>query len=217
MSNDYTGIVRVIPPIDIDDAKLTSSSVPEDDYAEYSASADYNVGDRVIVTTGVHRIYECQSSGTTGVYPPDNLVTWSQVGSTNRWKMFDTLVGTQTEQSESIVVTIAGGQRFNSLALQMVSATTVRVQISITGGSYIYDQTYDMTDYTEMSDFNQFLFSYEREKKTLVITDLPTHSSASIKVTISKPNGTAKCGLFVIGYQIPIGQLKYGYKIGNTS
>lgn len=51
--------MKIIRPITITDAILTSSNVAENDYAAYNAGTTYVGGDRCIVTTtNVHKIYE---------------------------------------------------------------------------------------------------------------------------------------------------------------
>ena len=50
--------LKVIPPVLITDSILTSSNVAETDYAVWSSGTTYSTGQRVIVTTGVHKIYE---------------------------------------------------------------------------------------------------------------------------------------------------------------
>jgi hypothetical protein len=53
----------------------------------------YADGDRVIVTTGYHKIYESQQAANTGNDPTtDDGTWWLEVSSTNRWKMFDAIV-----------------------------------------------------------------------------------------------------------------------------
>lgn len=101
--------MKIVIPIEMTDSKLIKSNIPENDYPEYSSTATYSTGDRVIVTTpNIHSVYEVvATTNVTGVYPPDDdkeFPDWLKVGATNRWKSFDSVIGTQTEGSEPFSV-----------------------------------------------------------------------------------------------------------------
>ena len=51
--------MRIIRPITITYAMISSSTVPEADYPVWNSTKGYGNGDNVIKTTGVHKIYEC--------------------------------------------------------------------------------------------------------------------------------------------------------------
>ena len=99
---------------ELQDTTLYYSSVSESTYSEWSSSTAYNTGDRVYVTKESdgttertpHEVYESLANSNTGNYPPDNADKWSLVGATNRWKMFDGYVNTQTEDSSDIEIKI---------------------------------------------------------------------------------------------------------------
>lgn len=214
--SESNGLVRVIPPIEITDSSLSSTTIAENDHPVYSAATTYNTGDLVIVTTGVHKIYECQADSTLDVYPPNNPATWTDRGATNAWKLFDRKAGSLTSDSGSFTIVLEPGERFDSLALLQVEANYVDVSITANGGT-IFNETYTMLDYTAIADFYQYLFAGTKDKSTLTISSLPTHSSAIITITFRREGGTASCGVLVIGKQVVIGELAYGYSFGLIS
>src|SRR5690606_11719085 len=88
--------MRIIKPVDVTPAILTSSNVPETDYAAWSAATAYAVGDKV---TYNHRNYEALVAHT-GANPETDTSDppkWLDLGADNRWRMFDDKVGSLTE------------------------------------------------------------------------------------------------------------------------
>ena len=211
--SDYDCNVRVIPPVDIWDDNLGSSNVAEDEYPIYDSGTTYIKDDRVIVTTGVHKIYK-SSTTQTGAYPPDNLASWIDEGNTNRFKMFDDGVASKTINADSIVVVITPDILFNALVLMEVAAKTVTVSCNSATSGLIYTKTIDMVDYTDITDWYQYFYNGFGRSSTLVLTDLPAYSDMTITVTIENTVGDAECGVFALGRQNVIGEELYGTKIG---
>ena len=56
--------MKLIRPETVTDSIFQSSDVPETDYSAWAGGTTYADGDRVIVTTGVHKIYESQQAAT---------------------------------------------------------------------------------------------------------------------------------------------------------
>lgn len=118
--------MQVLIPYTVADAQLVSSTVPETDYAAWSAAAAYAIGARCIRAT-THRVYERLIAGTTATAPESDPVNWIDVGPTNRWAMFDGAVGTKTTQASSpLSVQLALGA-VNDIVLFGVSGATVVV------------------------------------------------------------------------------------------
>ena len=126
MSDCTQGLVRLIPPSQITESTLLSSSVPENEYPLYNPLSTYASGARVIAA---RKIYENNSgSSLTGVYPPDNLTQWLDVGFDNRWRMFDLYTSTVTAQTNSIIVELITSESSNALVLLGLQAAYVDVK-----------------------------------------------------------------------------------------
>ncbi|MEA1973609.1 MAG: hypothetical protein U9N34_10035, partial [Candidatus Cloacimonadota bacterium] len=70
-------------------------------------------------------IYEAQQ-GTTGDFPPDdNGTNWIKVSASNRWKMFDKYINSQTVNSEKISVKLKAN-KCDSFAFFLTEATNIR-------------------------------------------------------------------------------------------
>ena len=175
--NGQASTLRLLRPIDVTSANLTTSSVAETDHAEWSVGTSYALGARVIRAAS-HRIYESLVAGNIGNNPITAADKWLDTGPTNRWAMFDQAVGTVTSAAGSIAVTIAIGS-VDAVALLDVVAATVRVRA---GG---YDRTLAVSG------------------GTVSFLDLDG-ASGPVIVTISGP-GTVSAGTLLVGDLIDLG------------
>ncbi len=202
--------MKIIRPVTIDDAVFQSSDVPENDYAAWAVGTTYAAGDRVIVTTGYHKIYESKLGGNVGNDPTtDDGTNWLEVSSTNRWKMFDAIVQDQTVQATQIVTTLQSPTVVNSMAFLNVAATTIQVTVTDAVEGVVYDETFNMTSYSGIQDWYAYFFEPIIRKDQLAITDLPPYANASIEVTINS-SADAKIGALVMGQFADLGLSQHG-------
>lgn len=204
----------LIRPVAITDARLTSSTVAEPatgtdpDPAAWNAATAYAVAARVS-RLALHKIYERLVAGTTATAPESDTTNWIEVGPTNRWKMFDTSVESQTTQAESIVVVLTPGVLADQLALLNLDANSVRVQVAGTS----YDQTISLKSRVVRNWYDYYFepFVYKAE---VVFTGLPLRLGNVITITISKTGSTAKVGACVLGLSKVIGGTSLGAAAG---
>lgn len=207
--------LKVIPPLPITDSRLTSSNVAETDYAAWSAATTYAIGNRVLVTTGVHKIYESLQASNLNKDPTTNPTWWIEVSPTNRWKMFDTSNSTQTTNSNSIVVTITPGKVINAVALLNVDGTSVRVKVTDPTDGVVYDNTVSLNYNGTINNWYNYFFDPIMRKKNVILTDLPAYGTAPIEITITYTGNTAKCGVCVLGSVNCIGEgIELGASVG---
>lgn len=210
--------MKVLRPQFIDrDAKLVSSTVAENDYAEWSSGTAYVAGNTVMVTDdGVHNIYEALQSST-NKYPPDYITGeapyWLLISATNRWKMFDLYSTTKTTDTTSMTVAVKPGL-INSLALLEVYATSVRVQMVDPTLGTLYDSTYSMVGTSGISSWWAYYFEEYTRKDTLVLTDLPQGLNATLTLTFTGRTGEeVRCGMALFGKTFELGRTQYGVKV----
>ena len=93
----------MIEQIPLGGAELTACSVPETDYPVWSSATAYAIGTRVILTTGVHKVFEAVAANTNKSPAVEaNIGTyWVVVGATNRWKIFDKKISDPVQFSGS--------------------------------------------------------------------------------------------------------------------
>lgn len=204
--------MKLLIPTAFTDAILTSSTVAENDHAAWNAATSYTAGDRVIRTT-THRIYEAVAGGVDATLPEeDTLEThWIDVGSTNRWRMFDQEVGSQTSGASPLTVVCAPGYS-TAIAVLELDASNVAITIKDgPGGATLYTESRD-TDGSEILDWFDYFFNERVPRTGIVFTGLAISAGDEVTVTIT---GTSpKCGSLVIGVAHELGGVQYGASLG---
>jgi hypothetical protein len=168
-------------------------------YDEWAVGTTYDLGDMVMVSTE-HRIYESLSAGNVGHTPSSNPTYWLDSGATNRWKMFDNSIGTQSTRTESIVIEVTPGYSINTLALLNCNATSINVLYNDPTAGDVYD-----SDLTVLSS----------AATNYLMTDIPSgYPSATFTITIINSGDLATLGEFICGTYHDIGTTRYGIEIG---
>lgn len=211
--------MKIIRPVTVADANLLSSSVAEADYAAWSAGTTYGLGDRAIyVVADTHWIIESLQAGNTGHTPTgdnDTDTWWLKVGNTNRWKMFDDKIQSQTSVADELVVELASAtQRIDSVALFNVDCASARVRVIDVTDGVVYDQTKVMVSSSGITDWYAYSFEPIVRLQDYIFTGLPPYLGATIEVTLTDAGGTVLCGAVVIGQSRKYGGTQYGVQVG---
>lgn len=207
--------LQVIPPVPITDSILTSSNVAEADYGVWNSGTTYSLGQRVIMTTGVHKIYESLQASNLNQNPTTSPTWWIEVSATNRWKMFDNSNTTRTTNSNTIFVTLTPGRVVNSVALLELSAKEITIKVTDPIDGIVYNQTFDLNDYGNINNWWNYYFDPISRRTSLVVTNLPSYGSAAIEITIDNTGSSAECGVCQIGSVSAIGEgIELGASVG---
>lgn len=211
--------MKIIRPVTITDSIFQSSTVPEADQAEWLSGATYHANDLVMVTTtangaatATHKIYKSVGSQSGNDPTVDTGTNWTEVSSTNRWKMFDAVVQDQTVNATSINTVLQSPTVVNSMAFLNVDANTIQVTVTDSVEGLVYDVTFNLTSYSGIQDWYSYFFEPVIRKDQVAITDLPPYANASIDVTITA-NTTAKIGALVMGQFADLGLSQHGASI----
>ena len=206
--------MRIIKPVDVTPAILTSSNVPEDDFTAWDAATAYAVGDKVMYN---HRNYEALVAHT-GANPETDASDppkWLDLGANNRWRMFDDKVGSLTEQPGSIAVELQPGAVINSVALFNLLGRSLSVTLTDSTEGVVYQRDLSLVD-AGVGDWYEWFFAPIGRQSDAVLTDLPAYGGASLSVTVENGTETAACGHLVMGRQADIGVALYGTSVGIT-
>lgn len=206
---------KAIAPITLTDAMLGSSTVPETDYAAYVAGTTYALGARCILVS-THRIYESLQAGNIGHAP--NLAAsaawWLDIGPTNRWAMFDDVVGTATTIASPLTAVVNPGSISGIGLMEMVGRTATVTLKSAPGGSTVYSKTVDL-DGTIIDSFYDWFYQPYMQLTSVVLTDLPFHyTTPELTVTVEATTGSVACGVCKFGEVIELGAVEYGATSG---
>ena len=202
--------MKVIPPLIITDAMLTSSSVAEPYAGEtaYNAGTTYALNATVsVIGTNSHHVYESLQSGNVGNTPATSPLWWLDLGPTNRWKMFDLLRNTQTVAASPLSVTLTPGSRVNSLAIFGMVADSITISAT-NAGVNIYSKSINLSTRNVVGWYTYFFEPFSTEP-SLVLFDLPPYTNIVITVTLTSLSGTASCGGIVIGNCEFLGATQY--------
>lgn len=210
----------IVRSVEVTDAILTSTDVPEADESEFDIGTTYvSIGEKVMVTTsGVHEIFVNLTTSNLGNQPEDDdpvtPVNWARESATNRWAMFSDQISDQTEQVTSFEVELTPGSLVNAISFFGIDATTIQVVMDDPVEGEVYNRIVNLVDDSGVNNWYEFYFEPISLQNTLSLVDLPPFLNAVITVTVTKAGGTAKLGLLTMGAQKRLGDTDYGTSIG---
>ncbi|WNW10134.1 hypothetical protein RRX38_02880 [Pseudomonas sp. DTU_2021_1001937_2_SI_NGA_ILE_001] len=214
--------MTVVPGLEITPARLIACTLPAADYAAWSSTQAYVVGDRV--TVGQIN-YEALVAHTNRNPTSDSVTpaAWLNLGWINRYRMFNKQIGntwalgTFSGAANEIDLTIRPGQRVNAIGLVGVFASSVRIVMTQPGNaSPIYDETFVMSA-PSGSGWYQHFFSPFKTRENLAVLNLPPASNADVRVVISAPGSAARVGMLILGWSKAIGTAVYDTSLGRKS
>lgn len=212
--------LSVMPPVLLTSAMLVSSTVPENDYAEYDINTTYGLGGRCISTV-THLIYESGIANNTGNDPTDidnqigTTPKWIVVSPTNRWKMFDGSSSSQTVYASPLTVVLKPGF-FNALYLDNLDAEYIEVtKKDATGGNVIFHYSGALEN-SAPADWYEHFFAPFRPQRDYIASGLDPYYNAELTVTLTS-SGLVKCGIFAVGDLQPVGSTLRGPKVSPKS
>ncbi|WP_426808034.1 hypothetical protein ABOC32_16800 [Pseudomonas sp. WOUb67] len=191
------------------------TNVPEADHPVWLSTKSYAVGDVVMLE---HRNYEALVANTNknpagvGADPPN----WLDLGPTNRWRMFDDKIGTQTTNPESIELTIAPGRAVDSLAFFGLDAASIYVRVVDPYQGIVYESSVSPVSTDGINDWYDYFFTPVEVNEDFVLLGVPAGSYGSIEINIAKPGGTARVGALILGKAAVLGEALYGTSVGIT-
>jgi hypothetical protein len=203
----------VITPKPITESNLISSNVTENDYPVWSGGTNYSLGARVIMTTGIHKVYESITGGNNNNQPNLHPEHWVEVGPTNRYKMFDSSTGTMTTNPSNITFSFTA-DRINAIGLLDINATSISITASAPGEGTFYSQVFLVPDRAIIGDWYDYFYADNFRATSLTITDIPALMNTMFDVVIESTSGNAECGSFIIGNTTELGLTQYGAGAG---
>jgi hypothetical protein len=214
----------IIIPTRLTDAMLVSSTLAEDDYAEW-VYASYVVGEYRIITSGLHRVYIClvdhtstDNSGAPNLNLSGATPKWLEVGPTNRWAMFDEKIGTISSTTSSPLTVVFNPGPIGGLALLELAGRKATVSFKdVTGGQVVYETVIDL-DGTVVDSFFDWFFAEFEQQTDLTLTNLPSqYYNGEVTVSIESTQGAVACGVCHVGRVAGLGQTQLGATIGIVS
>lgn len=196
--------MRVIPPLTITDALLTSSTAAEPGPGEtaWAAATNYTVGTRAVRST-THRVYEALVAGADAGLPENTPTRWLDVGPTNQYAMFDLARNSATIEPSTLTVVITPGRRVNAIALLGLLASQVDITMTV-GATVVYSYSQDLTTRVTGGWYDYF-FGEFGTLPSVIRFDLPPFTAAVITVTLTATTGNVRCGALAVGTAVDLG------------
>lgn len=204
---------QLIDPHQVTDTVLVSSTVPETDYVEWNSATSYTAGTKVI-RTSVHKVFENLVPGVDATLPENatggSTPRWLDLGSTNRWAMFDDKVGTATTSAGSLSVVLDLGSTSGLGLLELVGETLTITATEGAGGPTVYSQVISL-DGTPVTSFFDWFYADREQRSDVVLTDLPAQFfDLRLTMTLTPYSGQASIGVCKLGKVHSIGCTEYG-------
>jgi len=177
--------MKAIVPIEPIASRITSN-VPITETVW--AAGTYSLGDRRYVDTTLYEVIVASTS----LSPSAGLLTdppeWEVVSEINRFKMFDSIEGSQTAISStggSIEVAFdAAGTVITDVVLLNLEGSNVNIDVSVASVS-IYNEDFSLQDFDEITDWYNFFFAEIIPQNDIVIGDVPNRSDTVVTVTVT--------------------------------
>ena len=179
-------------------------------YAAYASGTTYAV-DAIVTDLANHQLYQSLVANNSGKALSDKN-SWLPLGATNRWKMFDKAVNSQTSAPDSVTVTIKPGELVNTLTLLNVSGSSVTV--SQTESNYARTRSLVTHDVLNWYDF---WYQEPVWVGDTVFDDIPPYISSSLTVTVNSPSNQAAIGGWFLGKAKFIGTTQWELTAGILS
>ncbi len=206
-----------IKPMVMTSAALLASNVLENDYAAWSSGATYALGDRRIYVSGDnHWIVESKQNSNTNHVPTglDSDAWWLLVSSTNRWKMFDKSIQSQTTRADNITIQIRGTGRIDAITFLNLDAKSISITITDAIDGVVYAETLDLISLVGINTFSAWFFEPTVKEIAKVVLNLPKYLNALIDIVIENTGSIAKCGACILGSSKDYGLTQFGMSFG---
>ena len=217
--------MKFIAPVPIVSAMLISSNIaesvlgtPATEYvgsatitpAVWSSTTSYAIGD-YCVRTSTHKIYQSKIASNLNKTPESSLTgttpAWTEISSTNRWKMFDAFGSTQsiknnaTGTDDSISIEVALTKSIDTIAFVGLSGVGfIIISIVSSAGDIVFESVVSVSGKT---DYIAAGFAQTIDGDSLVIDLMPT-----------TPTTTIKIAKLEVGKSVEIGGINYGSSVG---
>lgn len=133
---------QVINIIDIDEEKLISSNITEDDYPEWSDVVTYARG-TFVISTATHTVYRSLTDSNLDNDPDQEAIAladplienpdpinWQIIGATNLYRAFDGKPSVRSTNDDEITFKIAPGQLVQGIGVFEINALTVNINLT---------------------------------------------------------------------------------------
>lgn len=207
--------MKVIDPITVTEDDLVSSVAEDEPVWDSGTTYGANV---TVRGTGLfeHKLFVSLQAANLNKVPGASTSStwWLETGATNRWRMFDASLSSQTADADEISVTITLPDLVTGIALLNIEAATAHIVVTDAVEGVVWDVTYDLTDPGGIVDPYAYAFDPILRRADLVELELPAFAGAEIEITLSDPGNTVRWGVCALGRVQDLGGTQWGPVLG---
>ncbi len=172
-------------------------------------------GGSTITTTGTQSgVHTARASTNIGFDPASNPTKWLDLGSINKYKMFDKSVQSQTANASSVDVKIYSAGYADTIVLLNIVGTSARVKVTHPVDGTIYDVTKTLSSTRGIVNWYRYFFTPIVRITDIIFEGIPYYAGITIEVIVSTPSGNAAIGACLIGSATDISSAKLGVEQG---
>lgn len=203
--------MKVIRPLAIDAAKVISTTAVET-HEVWTSGKTFAKGEEVIYD---ETIYESLIDANLGKRPDTHPDDWLALGATNKMRMFDLQVNTQTVAQGSLTVKFSPGKVFNAVAfLNLVGKSANLTVWDSPGGAVVYTSEVSLDNSSlKVIDWYTYFFEDFDFRSEAIFQDIPPYHAGVIEVTLTSGEEVA-IGSTSVGTLIDLGSTQYGLNFG---
>lgn len=199
----------IIQPVPVTAAMLTASNVPETDATAWTAGT-YTLGTQRIYDHHVYEVIVASTTDRPDIGAAAATPTWLDLGATNRFKMFDQIISTQTVYAAEIDIDIIPGTIINAAAFFGLAGNEITLTLTDPVEGVVFTETRSLQDNTSIVDWYSYFFDDIAYLSDMVFLDLPAYGAAVLTAYVDGGAGDAKVGEVVIGKQRALGATNFG-------
>lgn len=188
----------------------------------FNLTATYG-GTTLITTTGTQSgTHTCKAASTV---PNQRLIgadpLWLDLGPTNRWAMFDSLISTGTTLETSVgtpnlEVVVSPGICNGAAVMDVTGISGIKCEV-FNGATLVYSET-KKVDNSFVSNWYEYFFAPFDIYTDFLFGPFPLYPNATVKLTFTPTSvgATIKCGAALFGNTVELGIVEYGAQAGIT-
>ncbi len=203
--------MKIIKPIN---TTLVSSTVADTTYTAWNSATAYTIGQYVSFTN--HGEYQALTAST-NKSPDVSTLEWKFLGTTNRWKLFDQFLNTQTIKTTSMQYLLTAYDIQAIFIGNITNVISVRIEI-IDNPSSVAIEDVTLSASREPKNWYEYFFGVLSggNYRTLLYERTTLSRDVSVRITINGALGVSVgVGTLIIGTVKDIGYMKYGFSLGS--
>ena len=206
--------MQIVKPISVTNADIVSTTAATSLYSAWNSGTAYTH------TPTPDRVYYNEHdweavANSTGITPGTDATKWLDLGASNKFAMFDGIIGTiTTASSTTLDVEINTGELVNGVVFFGLVGNSITIQMDDPTDGIVYDETILLNDYSGITTGYAYYFSDVNDRiSDLAVMDLPNYTTASLIISIDNGASPASVTEMVLGTKRVLGLTNFGTTI----